>query len=266
MAYRPPSWRNKETLRRNEEENLRNYLECFICTSQFEISCLNIEKETYDRFTPEEKRKWTCEHCTAKHAKWKPETFRSTVRSARLSQRTTSQPKLDNSTIHDDEETNTTVGTNTQKSEISRASYSVRPTIRSSQRTTSQPRLDNSVTQDDDETNMTVRTIPVNVNTNVAVQQPKNVDTETALLIEIRMLRGELQEINAKISSQSEYVERKFIEFERRLIEKDDETLILRHSLIEHQNTVNSSVQPIKYFLFLMVLLYLVTLLHSKRS
>lgn len=311
MAYRPPSWRNKENLRRKEEDNSRNYLECIICTSQFEISCLNIEKETYDRFTPEEKKEWTCEHCLAKFIKWKPETSRepyNTVRPVRLGQRatsqpkldhstiyndgetkttlvgtkaqkpttskasyntvpppewlnerTTSQPKLDNSIIHDDEETNTTlVGTKPQKSETARASYAVRPSVRPAQRTVNQLVLDNTAIQDADESNT--------VTTDVVTQQQKNIDTSDALLVEIRMLRGELQEINAKITSLSEYMDRKFVEFERRLIAKDDETLILRHSLLEHQSRVNSTVQPIKYFLFLMVLLYLVTLLHSKRN
>ena len=199
MAYRPPSLRNRE--------NNPRCMECSICSTQYAISYLNIDKETYDRFTSDDKENWECESCVANQTR--------------------------------------------RRIYKSRASYFGTP----GQRSTSQTKLDSPTTQDR-ENNMTL----------VRATQSKISDTESSILSEIRMLRGDIREINAKISSLSENMDRKFEEFERRVTAKDDEALILRHALIEHETKVNSTVQPIKYFLFMLVLLYLVTLLHGKRN
>ena len=163
-----------------------------------------------------------------------------TTQTRPVRQTATSQIKTDNTSTSQEVDINMSLARTTQTRQIS-------------QRSTSQVRLENPSTSQ--ENNMAIRPAQMKIS-----------DTETTLLYEIRMLRGDLRDINARISSLSENMNRKFNEFERRIKAKDDETLILRHALAEHQARVDSTVQPIKYFLFTLVLLYLITFLHSRRN
>ena len=94
--------------------------------------------------------------------------------------------------------------------------------------------------------------------------QSTNVDVETPLLTEVRMLREGIRDIKqqnwnleAKVSTLSENVSRKFDRMETRLSARTDETVVLKQALFEHKTKMINAFESIKTFFYIFLLLVL---------
>lgn len=97
-------------------------------------------------------------------------------------------------------------------------------------------------------------------------EQPINVEAETQMFTEVRMLRewiGYIKQQNwnleMKISSLSDKVSQKFDRWETRMSTRNDEIEVLKRSLFQHQSKVSSAIDSMKIFVFVifsLVVLY----------